>query len=315
MPKQNKNSYRLDADYTEDVVGFALESFLTLLSFPRHRFTIEPFSRAKERWLGADARLHSELRGFRPFYMQFKRPSAYPDHSASGIIKDRKALGLQASPQALYFALREKRDGHKDFQHNVLLRLRQRLRARGLGDAAYVCPLFLDRSAYRFHLHWSGLWRWPRFWRFDPWDLEDVLLTNGGNSIRFDRVPVLAEHITIPPHDKVASAKHRYSFTDTGADLCFHSPQMLPDGTTTLGKFLVAISEGFLDRGEKIQPQTANEELRLLIGATEDGDLPDAFTDALKIAPDDPIGNWLAWGDYVHHEYGIDQFALMSWRE
>jgi hypothetical protein len=77
MAKRNKNSLRLDADYTEDVVGFALESFLTLLSFPRHRFSIEPFSRAKERWLGADARLFSHrITGFRPFYMQFKRPSA-----------------------------------------------------------------------------------------------------------------------------------------------------------------------------------------------------------------------------------------------
>lgn len=51
-----KNGLRIDANYTEDVVGFALESFLTLLGFPRQRFTIEPFSRAEERWLGADAR-------------------------------------------------------------------------------------------------------------------------------------------------------------------------------------------------------------------------------------------------------------------
>jgi hypothetical protein len=315
MPKQNKNSYKIDADYTEDVVGFALESFLTLLSFPRHRFTIEPFSRAKERWLGADARLHSDIRGFRPFYMQFKRPAAYPDYSAAGIIKDRKALGLPASPQALYFALREKRDGQSDFQHNVLLRLRQRLRNKGLGDAAYVCPLFLDRSAYRFHLHWAGLWRWPRFWRFDPWDLEDVLLTNGGSPIRFDRVPVLAEHITIPPHDRVASARHRYSFTDTGTDLCFHSPQLVPDGATSLGKFLSTISTGFLDGGEKVRAETANEDLRSLIEASGELDQLDELTEVPKIAPDDPIGNWLAWGDHLRFKYDIDQYALVSWRE
>ena len=52
-----RHGLRIDANYTEDVVGFALESFLTLLSFPRQRFSIEPFSRGKERWLGADARL------------------------------------------------------------------------------------------------------------------------------------------------------------------------------------------------------------------------------------------------------------------
>lgn len=69
-----KNGLRIDANYTEDVVGFALESFLTLLGFPRQRFTIEPFSRAQERWLGADGRLHSEIRGFRPFICSSNDP-------------------------------------------------------------------------------------------------------------------------------------------------------------------------------------------------------------------------------------------------
>lgn len=149
--------HRIDADYTEDVVGFALESFLTLLSFPRQRFSIEPFSRSKERWLGADARLHRRIRGFRPFYMQFKRPAAYPDFSSSKIITDRRSKGLKTEPRTLFFPLRQKQKTHRDFQHNVLFRLRQKMLNRGIGDASYVCPLFLDRSAYRLNIHWSGL--------------------------------------------------------------------------------------------------------------------------------------------------------------
>jgi hypothetical protein len=153
MAKINKNSYRLDADYTEDTVGFAIESFLTLISFPIQRFSVEPFSKVRERNLGADVRLRGRISGFRPFYMQFKRPSAYPDYSTSKIIVDRKKLKLTASPNSLYFSLREKQPSQTDYQQNVLLRLRNHLLNRKLGDAAYVCPLFLDRSSYRFHLH------------------------------------------------------------------------------------------------------------------------------------------------------------------
>ena len=309
---RSKHSLRIDADYTEDVVGFALESFLAVMSFPHRRFSIEPFSRSKERWLGADARLHGEIRGFRPFYMQFKRPSAYPDISTAGVIKDRKKLELQTSPRALYFKLREKQPPHRDFQHNVLLRLHRRLRARRIGDAAYVCPLFLERSAYRFHIHGSGLSLWLRFWRHHPWELEEVLLNNGGTTIRFDRIPVLAEHITVPPHDTVTSANHSYSFTESGTELCFHSPEALPEGAVNLAKFLMAVSNGFLDGGEKIRPEQANEELQLLIDASEAGP-----TDDLNLARegDDPIGNWFAWGDYLRLHYDIEQYALVSWKE
>jgi hypothetical protein len=314
MVKPSKSGLRLDADFTEDVVGFALESFLAVMSFPRHRFSIEPFSRARERWLGADARLHGEMRGFRPFYMQFKRPSAYPDYSAANVIKDRKALNLQASPRALYFDLREKQAHHWDFQHNILFRLRQRLRKRQLGDAAYVCPLFLERSAYRFHLHWSGISLWPRFWRHHPWDFEEVLVNDGGRTFHFDRIPVLAEHITVPPHEKVSNAKHRYSFTEAGNDLCFHSPEALPDGATNLAAFLNALSDGFLDGAEKIQPQQANEELRTLMNDAL-GDGSEALRPITEMDADDPIGNWFAWGDYLRLQFGIDQYALVRWRD
>lgn len=130
--------------------------------------------------------------------------------------------------------------------------------------------------------------------------------------IHFDRIPVLAEHITVPPHDIVTSANHRYSFTEAGTELCFHSPEALPDGAANLAAFLTAVSEGFPDGGEKIQPQQANEELRQLIETTEAGQ-PDGLS--FEAAGDDPIGNWFVWGDYLRLEYGIDQYALVSWRD
>ena len=100
MATKKSGSLLLSPNYTEDTVGFALESFLSLLSFPRRKFSIEPFSRGNERWLGADARLEGRVKSFKPFYMQFKRPFAYPDHSKAKIVKDRLALKLDASPHA-----------------------------------------------------------------------------------------------------------------------------------------------------------------------------------------------------------------------
>lgn len=309
-----KAGNKADADYPEELVGIALESFLTAICFPERHFSIEPFSRAKERWLGADARLHRHIAGFRPFYMQFKKPSAYPDHSGAGIIKDRKKLKLPASPRALYFPLRRKADGHADFQHNVLFRLRRRLRARNLGDAAYVCPLFLERSVYRFHLHGAALNSWWRVARRYPWSWDGVMLNANGTSIQFDRIPVLAEHVTIPPHATVTDAKHRYSFTESGTDLCFHSPQAVPDAIMNLPAFLKSVSEGFLDRGEKIQLQAANEQLSALV-AEVDPLQAAKFSASSDGATDDPIGNWMAWGNYLESEYGISQYALVNWKD
>lgn len=301
---------RIDADYPEDLVGIAIESFLTQLSFPLRRFSVEPFSRSRERWLGADARLYSAIRGFRPFYMQFKKPTAYPQDSTSKIIVDRRKAGLGTSPRALYFELREKKANQADFQHNILLRLRNHLVNRGLGDAAYVCPLFVDRSAYRADLYWSGLVRWPRFWHPSPWDMEEVLLEDGGTTIRFDRIPVLAEHVTVPPHVVVTTAKHKYSFNERGGELCFHSPESLPEGSADLARFLAKVANGFLDDGEKLSPRQSTDTLNKLIDAVYgDAERPSD----LSIDPENPLGAWFSWGHHLREQYGIEQFALIRW--
>jgi hypothetical protein len=306
--------HRLDADYTEELVGFALESFLTLICFPWRLFSIEPFSRSIERSLGADARLDGKIKGFRPFYMQFKRPSAYPDFSDAQFIKDRKRFNLETSPHSLYFGLREKQPKHSDFQHNILFELHQKLRNQNIGDAAYICPLFLNRSSYRFHLHLSGLRRRLGFWRFDPWELGDLLLRDGDNTIAFDRVPVLAEHIAVPPHAKVTSAKHRYSFTEAGDGLCFHSPKSLPDGAQTLAYFLKEVSKNFFNDAKKIRMEDADKELKQLIESIGIVD-PDRVFRELESIGRNPIGSWFAWGDYLRREYKIEQYALVSWQD
>ncbi len=315
MAKTNKNSLRLDADFTEDTVGFALESYLALLSFPRFKFSIEPFSRGRERWLAADARLIGKISKFKPFYMQFKRPSAYPDTSIAKVIADRKLLGLPVAPLALYFGLREKQQSHKDYQHNILFGLRKRLVNRKIGDAAYVCPLFLDRSAYRFHVHLAGLRQWGRFWRHDPWGMEDILINSSGGSINFSAIPVLREHISVPPHDKVMSAKHSYSFTEQGTAVCFHSPLAIPEGNHSRAYFLTDVVGNPESDVGFIASNDANRMLREVFsgGGDEDGGalLPEDF----PINAEDGIASWLRWGDYLTTEHQIEQFALLRWAD
>jgi hypothetical protein len=305
----------MDSDFTEDTVGFALESFLSLLSFPRLKFSIEPFSRGRERWLGADARINGHMVGFKPFYMQFKRPSAYPDVSTAKIIADRKMLGLPIAPRTLYFGLREKQSSHKDFQHNILYRLRRRLARRQAGDAAYVCPLFLDRSAYRFHVHLAGLCRWLHFWRYDPWDLEDILIHSTNGAVNFNAIPVLCEHVSIPPHDMVTSAKHSYSFTERGTDLCFHSPLSLPEGNRSLANFLTDVVGNLQSDEGFISPDRAQSILLELFSGAAGEDSGDLLPDDFPQNAENGIESWLHWGDHLKTEHRIEQFALVRWAD
>lgn len=315
MATKKSGSLLLSPNYTEDTVGFALESFLSLLSFPRRRFSIEPFSRGNERWLGADARLEGRVKSFKPFYMQFKRPFAYPAHSKAKVIKDRLDLKLDATPHALFFDLHPKKPHHADFQHNVLFRLRRRLLKLGIGDAAYVCPLFLDRSAYRSNLHLAGLRMWPRFWRMRPWEMEDLLLHTGpgGVAVNFSAVPVLREHITIPPHAQVTDASHRYSFTESGDQVCFHSPTSLPGSQSSLTDFLGRVV-GNVDRQDGfIYADRASEVLNSLFSFSREDEHPLEID--FQAGDGDGISRWQEFGRALRTDFGIEQYAFVNWND
>lgn len=298
----------MEAEYVEDNVALAVQSFLGALNFPFRRFSLEIFSRKKERFLGADARLNGAIETFQPFYMQFKRPSAYPDYSTSRIISDRAALGVGSSPHALFFALRKKRRNQIEFQHNALFELRQGLIAAGTGEAAYVCPLMLDLDSYLAAAHRSGLLHLAAFWRRRPWRLEEVLIRSGGKSVAFERIPLLAEHVTVPPHIRVTSADHQYSFDDSGGQLCFHEPTFLPEGSSNLGSFLTAIVERFLaGEGNLARGDADAVLLNLMERAYGEGG-------SLEVLGTDPIGRWQEFGYRLNRDFGIVQYAFTRWK-
>lgn len=187
----------------------------------------------------------------------------------------------------------------------MLYRLRQKLLWHGIGDAAYVCPLFLDRQNYFFQSHVAGLKRWVRHWPSRPYDLRSVLVTSGAGKTVLGNIPVLAEHISVPPHATVTTAAHKYSFTEQGDEVCFHSPKFLPEGSFLLSEWLGKLAAA-AESGD-----------RLLHFGDSGGFLSDLVTGALGEgqsefeSPRDPSNAWYAWGDFLHRRYAIEQYGII----
>jgi len=297
-----------NAEYSEDTVAIAIDSFLTALTFPFTRFSLELFTKTQERRMGADARLISHRGGFLPIYMQFKRPSAYPEDSRSSIIRDRKDLAppLETSPNTLFFALRRKEPDHADYQHNILYKLRQALHFLGKGDAFYVCPLFLDRSAYRFHVHISALRRWFQPW-LHPFDLGNYNLSFGDQVRLIEEIPIFKKHVSITPHAPVDNHRHKYSFTEQGKEICFHSPLHVEKGFESFGTSLannIRASYNITDR------HSSSEMTDLLRGIINRGEIGFELDERKLLEEYGWIDQWLQLGDFLLSEYSIYQYAL-----
>ncbi len=296
-------SLQIRPDFTEELVGFMIQSMLTIIRFPRAPFALIPMSKKHERIYGADARIEALC----PLYIQFKRSFAYPKYSTAGFIKDRKRLNTNCHPIALYFDLRVKRPSHKDFQHNVLFDLKTELDKTGKGKAFYTAPLFLNRTAYLLAVHMSSILNWrPWHWTWkDPFinDHRDIITQTG--TIRFQNIPILREHIVIPPHIKVNTHKHRYSYLESGREICFHDPTILED-ESNLGQ---VIYDFIRSRDGKPTTEMYNLEESL--------DLLSMLSSLIGTGfPDGPIiERWLNFGDALSREYEIYQFLLLKFKE
>lgn len=290
-------------DFTEDLVSFMVQSMLTITRFPRAPFAMVPLSKSEERIYGADVRIDS----INPVYIQFKRSFAYPDYSTAKFIKDRKALNATCSPRTLYFELRAKKPKHKDFQHNILFDLKNKLDKTGKGQAFYTAPLFLNRKAYLSAVHTSSLFSWrPWHWfRHDPFFEEmQKILTHTG-SIKFQNIPILREHIVIPPHTKVTTHKHRYSYLESGKEICFHSPTRLENEQNleqTIYNFL-----RFRDGQPTTEMINLQDSLSLLAELSAIIDSENEVDSNEQI-----IDRWLNFGEKLWNEYEIYQLMLIK---
>lgn len=298
-----RNSNLITPDFTEDIVSFMIQSMLTISRFPMAPFALVPLSKKDEVIYGADALIDSVS----PIYIQFKRSLAYPETSTSSIIKDRKKLKANCFPRVLFFELRNKQPTHKDYQHNVLFDLKTKLDSAGKGTAFYTAPLFLNRTAYLLAVHMASLWSWrPWHWFMDDpfyYKNQNILTSTGG--IRFHNIPILKEHIVIPPHTKVTTHKHKYSYLESGEEICFHDPTNL-DSQLTLGQTIYE----FL-RFSNGQPTTEminlNESISLL------SSLQDLLIGETQLGRNNnTIDGWIEFGERLRKDYDIYQFMLLK---
>jgi hypothetical protein len=298
-------SNQIIPDFTEDLVGFMIQSMLTIARFPRAPFAMVPLSKTEERIYGVDAKIESIC----PIYIQFKRSLAYPDYSSAKFIKDRKKLKANCSPMTLYFELRAKKPEHKDFQHNILFDLKVKLDKAGKGKAFYTAPLFLNRTAYLLSVHMSSMLDWrPWHWiRQDPFfEQTQNILTRTG-SIRFQNIPILREHIVIPPHAKVTTHKHRYSYLESGKEICFHSPSRL-DKEQNLGQTIYDFLK-FKD-GQPTTDMINLQESSQLLTELSKGIISEKETKFNGQI----IDRWLEFGKVLYDDYGIYQYMLIKFK-
>jgi len=300
-------SYRIVPDFTEDLVSFMIQMMLTILSFPRAPFSMIPLSKKEERIFGADVKIDS----IAPLYIQFKRSLAYPDFSTAKFLKERKNLYLSNSPIVLYFELRNKAKNHNDYQHNILHSLRNKLQQRGIGDAIYTAPLFLYRSAYLLSVHINSMlsWRHCSIFPQQPFPIGNIDLVTKTGNIRFQNCPVLKDHISIPPHRKVSTHKHRYSYLESGKETCFHSPE-IAKSTSNFGQFIYDFIN-FRDGQPDAELIKIEKSIRFL------NELNSHFFDqTLREDELEPIlDRWLEFGDRLKRMYNIEQYMLIKFKD
>lgn len=306
--KTKSLGHRQIPDFTEDFVAFMVQMILTITKFPRAPFALVPLSKKEEVVYGADAKIESVA----PLFLQFKKSFAYPSTSNSKIIKDRKELNLTVDDRVLYFQLREKQKTHADFQHNVLYELRKQLRSTGTGDAIYAAPLFLERIAYLLAVHTTAILRWPfHIFYHEPFfqGTQEIITRTG--SIRFQNCPVLSQHIAIPPHAKVASAKHNYSFLETGQQVCFHSPTQI-ESHLSLGQLIYDFMK--FNEGRPARQMTSiSDSVNLLASLNRI-----TFGEVGNILESDErsvIGRWIEFGGRLKAIYDIDQYLLIEFKQ
>lgn len=190
-----------------------------------------------EQLTGADKKYYNM--GF-SFYMQFKvskglNPiSIIPASNRKGrspledIREFRDEKGLGDDP-TLYFKLREKAKNAVDFQHNILLGFAN----KKTSQAFYVAPLHLDKNNYYKCLFDSVNPFLP-----SPFSMKNIRLYSENWLSYIGFSPFLKEHVSIIPHEKVDTYKHFYSYSTTGCDIGWHSPELLNEHPSRLSDLL-----------------------------------------------------------------------------
>lgn len=251
-----------------------------------------------EQLTGADKEFYDS--GF-TFYMQFKKSEGLLSASITPIserknrskLEDIRAFrqvhGLPDNP-TLYFPLRRKAKNATDFQHNVLLKYANKRHSQ----AFYVAPLTLDKQVY-YNLLFNSVNRY----RESPFYDKSYGLYLGNWVSRIGFVPFLKDHISIIPHEKVITHEHFYSFSETGSDVGWHSPEMISKYPIRLSDILSSEIKTCINENRFVPLRSISDELGF------------DFHDS-KIKADEPLEVLKVWGNNLYKLYDIKVFVLLA---
>ncbi|WP_140162430.1 hypothetical protein [Billgrantia desiderata] len=190
-----------------------------------------------EQLTGADKKFYDS--GF-AFFMQFKAskglepaskitPSTRRNRSSLESVREfRQRHGLEDNP-SLYFELRAMAKKAADFQHNILMDYAN----QPYSQAFYVAPLHLDKDEY-----YNCLFDSANRFKSQPYYYKRYRLYRNDWVSHVGNIPFLKEHISIIPHERVTTHKHYYSYSATGCDIGWHSPEIISERPNRLSDVL-----------------------------------------------------------------------------
>jgi hypothetical protein len=229
--------------------------------------------------------------GLRPWDARPKRKN----HSKLQEVREfRHAYGLADTP-SLFFRLRAPAEHALDLQHNVLLSYDRPPHSH----AIYVAPLMLDSQSYSRSLFDSS----DRYLGA-PFFFRNYRVVAKSWVSLFGAIPFLRAHISIRPHERVASDDHYYAFASSGADVSWHSPAVISRDVSRLSDFLFGFFRNTLLAPDGMLPLDRLAEL------IEPASLPHARF--IKFQGPEPLDRIANHGRWLHQNFGIRQFVLLG---
>jgi len=219
-----------------------------------------------------------------------------------GIIEFRRKNNF-CNETSLYFQLRKRAKCAVDYQHNILMHMNK---PNESSFGIYVAPLILDKNQYYDSLVSSIPW-WKRIICLST-PVHKFATLKIYNSIsdtflELSQVPILKNHISIVPHERVAHNKHFYSYSQIGGDVCWHSSgKVLNYGISRLSDFFYGLYLKYSDQSkERFNVQS---HIKFMKNLMEEENYNFQNQDQNQIFKE--------FGKYMYTKYQIKQFLLCS---
>ncbi|XDD41710.1 hypothetical protein AB3N58_10350 [Leptospira sp. WS60.C2] len=204
---------------------------------------------SNESLTGADVEFDSGIL----LYLQFKvseglkstsviKPSQRRNRSKMEEIRIFRNINLLNDDPTLFFKIRKKALHAEDLQHNILLSFEK----PPISRAFYVAPLCLDKNQYQNILFNSHLRHLTHPFSHS---INLRIYQNRWKSY-LGSIPILRNHISIPPHERVKDDNHYYAYSENGDDISWHSEEIISREprrfTDTIIEIIEDINKGIL---------------------------------------------------------------------